>query len=55
MRARIDTAVGPYWVGIVRAAEVVAAISALGAIGGIPALLSALSLYTRSAMMWLRR
>ncbi len=43
MRARIDTAMGPYWGGIAQVVEVIVAISALGAIGGLPTLLSALT------------
>jgi hypothetical protein len=42
MRARIDSALGLYWGGIAQAIDVLAAISALGAIGGAPALLGAL-------------
>jgi hypothetical protein len=54
MRARIGIVMGTYWVGIVYAIDVIAAISALGAIGGLPALLDALTKYTRIAMRWLR-
>ncbi len=54
MRARIGIALGQYSGGIAYAIDVIATISALGAIGGLPALLSALTTYTRVAMRWLR-
>ena len=47
MRARIDTVMGPYWVGIAQAVEVIAAISTLGALGGLSTLLGALTQYAR--------
>jgi len=53
MRARIGIAMGLYWGGIVQAIDVIAMIAALGTIGGLPALLSALIKYTRFAMRWL--
>jgi len=46
MRARIGIALGTYWGGVVYTIDVIAAISALGAIGGLPALLHALTRYT---------
>jgi hypothetical protein len=46
MRARIGMAFGAYWGGIVYAIDVVTVISTLGAIGGLPALLNALTKYT---------
>ncbi len=55
MRARIGIALAPYWGGIVHAIDVIAAISALGAIGGLPALLDALTKYTRFAMRLVAR
>ena len=54
MRARIGMALGHYWGGIVYAIDVIALISALGAIGGLPALLNALTRYARVAMTWWR-
>jgi hypothetical protein len=54
MRARIGMALGLYWGGIVYAIDVIALISALGAIGGLPALLNALTRYARVAMRWLQ-
>jgi len=54
MRARIGIAMGTYWVGMVYAIDVIAMITALGAIGGLPALLSALINYARFATRWLR-
>jgi hypothetical protein len=54
MRARIGMALGHYWGGIVYAIDVLALISALGAIGGLPVLLKALTKYTRFAMRWWR-
>jgi predicted acylesterase/phospholipase RssA len=54
MRVRIGTALGPYWGGIFYAIDIIAAIAALGAIGGLPVLLNALSRYTRAATKWLR-
>jgi hypothetical protein len=50
MRARIGIALGLYWGGIVYAIDVIALISALGAIGGLPALLNALTRYAGLAM-----
>jgi hypothetical protein len=50
MRARIGMALGHYWGGIVYAIDVIALISALGAIGGLPALLNAVTRYARVAM-----
>jgi hypothetical protein len=54
MRARIGMALGHYWGGIVYAIDVIALISALGAIGGLPVLFKALTKYTRFAMRWLQ-
>jgi len=54
MRARIGIAMGTYWVGMVYAIDVIAMIAALGAIGGLPALLSALVNYARFATRWLQ-
>jgi hypothetical protein len=54
MRARIGIALGLYSGGIAQAIDVIAAISALGAIGGLPALLNALTKYSRFPMGWLR-
>jgi hypothetical protein len=54
MRARIGIALGLYWSGIAQAMVVIAAISALGAIGGLPALLDALIKHTRFSVGWLR-
>ena len=54
MRARIGMALGHYWGGIVYAIDVIALISALGAIGGLPALLNALTRYARIASRWLQ-
>jgi hypothetical protein len=47
MRARIGIALGAYWGGIAYAIDVIALVSALGAIGGLPALLNALTKYSR--------
>jgi hypothetical protein len=54
MRARIGMALGHYWGGIVYAIDVIALISALGAIGGLPALLNALTRYARITSRWLQ-
>lgn len=54
MRMRIGLALGLYWGGIAQAIDVIAAISALGAIGGLPVLLNALAKYTRLPLGWLR-
>ncbi len=54
MRARIGIALGQYWGGIVYAIDVIALISALGAIGGLPALLNTLTKYARVAMRGLQ-
>jgi hypothetical protein len=53
MRARIVIALNSYWGVIVYAIEMIAAIGALGAIGGLPAILNALTQYTRVALRWL--
>jgi hypothetical protein len=50
MRARIGTAMGPYWGSVVQAIDVIATIGALGAVGGLPALLSAVTHYARRAL-----
>jgi hypothetical protein len=52
MRARIGIAMDVYWDGIVQLTDVIATIGALGAIGGLPALLNALTKYTRLAFGW---
>ncbi len=54
MRVRIGIALGLHWGGIMQLIDVIAMISALGAIGGLPALLNALTKYTRFAIKWLR-
>lgn len=54
MRARISMGLGAYWSGVAYALDVIAAITALGAIGGLPAVLNALTQYTRFAMGGLR-
>jgi hypothetical protein len=54
MRARIGMALGHYWGGIAYAIDVIALISALGAIGGLPVLLNVLTRYTRVAVRWLQ-
>jgi hypothetical protein len=46
MKARIGMALGAYWGGIAYAIDVIALISTLGAIGGLPPLLNALTKYT---------
>jgi hypothetical protein len=50
MKARIGTAIGPYWASVVQAMDVIAAIGALGALGGLPVLLSAVTQYARRAL-----
>jgi hypothetical protein len=52
MRTRIGMALGPYWGSIIGTLDVIAAISALGAIGGLSALLHAAAPYARHAMRW---
>jgi putative effector of murein hydrolase len=49
MRARIGITMGTYWGGIVQAMDVIALISAIVAIGSLPALLSVLTKYARIA------
>lgn len=46
MKARIGAVLGSHWGGIAQALDVVTQISAVGAIGGLPALLNVI---TRSA------
>jgi predicted acylesterase/phospholipase RssA len=53
MRARIVLAMGTYWGGIAYALDVMGAISALGALGGMTALLNPLTQSTRIAFHWL--
>jgi len=56
MRERIGMVLSPYWGSIVGTLDVIAAISALGAIGGVSALLRAATPYARHAMRrWRRR
>ena len=50
MRSRIGMALGPYWNSIAHAADIVAAMSALGAVGGLSALLTTATPYIRDAM-----
>ena len=50
MRARIGTAMGPYWGSFFQAIDVIATIGSLGAVGGLPALLSAVTHYARRAL-----
>jgi hypothetical protein len=52
MRARIGIAMGVYWDGIVQFTDFISTVSALGAIGGLPALLNALTKYMRLAFEW---
>ena len=54
MRARIGIALGLYWSGIAQVMIVIASISALGAVGGLPALVGALTKYRRFPMSWVR-
>ena len=49
MKARIGIALGLYWGGVAQAIDVIAAVSALGAVGGVPALIEALTRYGRIA------
>jgi hypothetical protein len=55
MRARIGIFMDSHWGGIVHILDVIAMISALGAIGGLPPLLNALTKYSRLAMRWVRK
>jgi hypothetical protein len=54
MRARIGMALGMYWGGIAQAINVIALISTLGAIGGLPVLVNALTRYTQIGFRHLR-
>lgn len=54
MRVRIGMVLGPYWGSIVNTLDVIAAISALGTIGGMSALLHAATPYARHTMRWWR-
>ena len=49
MKARIGIALGLYWGGVAQAIDVITAVSALGAVGGVPALIEALTRYGRIA------
>jgi predicted acylesterase/phospholipase RssA len=54
MKARIGIALGLYWSGIAQAMVVIASISALGAVGGLPALISALTKHAHFPVTWFR-
>ena len=54
MSARIGRVLGVYWGGIAQAIDVIALISTLGAVGGLPALLNVLTRYARFAGRQLR-
>jgi len=54
MRARIGNALSAYWDGIEYAIDVISLVSALGAIGSLPALVNALTRYARAAARWLQ-
>jgi hypothetical protein len=54
MRARISIALGLYWSSVAQAIDIIAAISALGSIGGLPPLLNALTKYARFIMRQLQ-
>jgi hypothetical protein len=54
MRARIGFALGSHWGGIAQALDVIALMSTVGAIGSLPALLNALTRYSRAAVKQLR-
>jgi hypothetical protein len=55
MKSRLDNALGHYWGGIAQAVDVLAAVTALGAIGGLPVLVNVLTRNTRLAVKWMRR
>jgi hypothetical protein len=50
MRSRIGMALGPYLGSIAHAADIIAAASALGAVGGLSALLTTATPYIRDAL-----
>jgi predicted acylesterase/phospholipase RssA len=47
MKARIGIGLGQYWGGMAHAMDLIAAIGAFGAIGGLPALINAIAKYSR--------
>jgi hypothetical protein len=54
MKAKIGLGLSVYWGSVAQVIDVMAAISALGAIGGLPALLNALAKYASVPMRKLR-
>jgi hypothetical protein len=50
MSARISTAMGTHWGSVVRAIDFIYALTAFGALGGLPLILNVLTKYARSAM-----
>ena len=54
MRSRIGMALGPYWGGIVHAIDLIVAISVLGTLGGLSALLSMATPYVRHSVRWMK-
>lgn len=61
MTARISTAMGTHWGSIVRAIDFIYALTAFGALGGLPLLLNVATKYARIGMTrfglmhWLNR
>jgi hypothetical protein len=54
MRSRIGMALGPYWGGIVHAIDIIVAMSVLGTLGGLSALLSMATPYVSNSVRWLK-
>ena len=50
MTAHINTVIGRYWGGMVRVLDILYALAAFGALGGLPPLLNAVAKYARYAM-----
>jgi hypothetical protein len=54
MTARINTVIGTYWGGVARVLDILYALAAFGALGGLPPLLHVVAKYARYAMTSLR-
>jgi len=54
MRSGINTTIGRYWGGVVRAIDVIYVLTAFGVLGGLPPLLNVVTKSVRCAMTSLR-
>ena len=54
MTEHINTVIGRYWGGMLRVLDILYALAAFGALGGLPPLLDVVAKYARHAMTSLR-